>query len=204
MCAIGALAATAPFTASASTQFFPSTTTVSPHPASGPIGTALQATATIAGHNPTTCTKVDPPRCFPNSAVFFSLFPPNDPTCSGNDPLYTSGALLISTVHGATFRTVTSASVVAKVAGTYHWLAVYGGNSDNLPSRGCAPVVITGGGGSGVLGTQTHTPSPASGVQALATPAVGSNLAGNLVAGGLLMLGGGVLVPMAWGRRPRR
>ncbi len=102
------------------------TPTISTTPsAGGPVGTSISDTATVSGGvNPT-------------GAVSFELFGPDDTTCSGtpefafpNNPL--SGG-------SATSGTITTIAV-----GTYHWVATYNGDANNLAvSSACADESVT-------------------------------------------------------------
>jgi len=93
--------------------------------AGGPVGATIFDTATVnGGSNPT-------------GTVTFALYPPADTACAGV-PVFTSANPLSG--GGASSDSFTPA-----VAGTYRWIATYGGDADNAAaSSGCQdePVVI--------------------------------------------------------------
>jgi hypothetical protein len=94
-------------------------------PASGPVGTVLNDTATLSGGSS------------PTGNVTFKLFPPADATCSGT-PVYTQ-------VDGSA-PYATSPGYTSLVAGTYRWTADYAGDANNnATSSPCTaePVTIT-------------------------------------------------------------
>jgi len=102
------------------------TIVTTPDPSSGFIGAVLKDSATLADG------------CNPTGTITFKLFGVNDQTC-GSAPIFTktvtvSGNGLYSTPTG--FTTVE--------AGTYHWIATYGGDvSNNGVSSICANEAVT-------------------------------------------------------------
>jgi uncharacterized repeat protein (TIGR01451 family) len=65
--------------------------------------------------------------------VDFAVYGPNDSTCSG-DPVFESVDRAV-TVNGTTGSSA-SASFTPTLAGTYHWIASYEGDANNLPVAG--------------------------------------------------------------------
>ncbi|MBO0708392.1 MAG: hypothetical protein J2P44_08520, partial [Candidatus Dormibacteraeota bacterium] len=104
----------------------------------GVVGTSISDTATVSGgDNPT-------------GSDSFELFGPGDDNCSGP-------AVFVRIVP-LTGTTATSPSFTTTAAGTYHWIAVYLGDTNNQPaSSGCQdePVVTTQ-----ASPTISTTPSP--------------------------------------------
>jgi hypothetical protein len=98
-----------------------------PNPAMLVVGGALGDTATLAGgYNP-------------GGTVTFTLFGPGDPTCAAA-PAYSE----IDAVAAGGARTLSAFS--SDAAGTWHWIAGYGGDATNNPTTGsCAdePVAVT-------------------------------------------------------------
>lgn len=78
---------------------------------------AVDDTATVSGGHQ------------PSGSVEFALFGPADPTCAGA-PVFTDSAPL------AADGTATSADFVPANAGTYHWVATYGGDVNNEAAGG--------------------------------------------------------------------
>jgi uncharacterized repeat protein (TIGR01451 family) len=76
------------------------------------VGGSISDTATLAAGNS------------PTGTITFKLFGPGDPTCS-NTPLFTTQAAVSGN------GTYTSASFATPFAGTYHWIASYGGDTAN-------------------------------------------------------------------------
>jgi hypothetical protein len=125
----------------------------------------------------------------PGGSVTFNLFGPNDPACSGT-AVQTFTGMPVS--NGS--ATTTPAFVTTK-AGVYHWAAAYGGDTNNFAaSAACGEPVTVTAPASSVQGTSTGV---SSGVQGVSTPGTGSGLAGSLVIGALLILGGAGLVTFA-------
>ena len=96
--------------------------TTSATPAFGPLsGASLSDTATLAaGFNPT-------------GTIVFSLYGPNDATCSG-PPAFTSAAI---PVNGN--GTYASGTFTPTAAGTYYWIARFSGDANNNPAtHACA------------------------------------------------------------------
>jgi hypothetical protein len=95
--------------------------------AGGPIGTSITDTATVSGGvNPT-------------GDVTFSLFPPGNTDCAA-PPVFTSTNPLSG-------GSATSDSFTTVGVGTYHWVATYDGDTNNITaSSGCQaePVTIAG------------------------------------------------------------
>ncbi len=83
-------------------------TTPSP---SAPSGATISDSATVSGG------------LSPTGSVTFRLFGPGDPTCTGT-PVSTT----IRTLAG---RSASSGNVTAGAAGTYNWVATYGGDANN-------------------------------------------------------------------------
>ena len=82
------------------------------------IGGQVSDTATLAGeHNPT------------SGNVTFRLYGPADATCSGT-PAFTDTSAI------AGDGSATSASFTPAAAGTYRWIASYGGDANNEPAAG--------------------------------------------------------------------
>lgn len=66
----------------------------------------------------------------PTGTVTFKLYGPSEtPVCTG-DPIFTSTVPLLAD------RTATSSDFTPDTAGTYYWVASYGGDVNNLPSSG--------------------------------------------------------------------
>jgi hypothetical protein len=126
--AIGSIAVG--FAGSAAAQSRPHRTTIATTPsAGGVVGTALTDAGTVSGNNPT-------------GNLRFYLFGPDNPTCK-----FTQGWLFaagpIPLVNGS--ATVAN-GYVTTAAGTYEWVADYGGNKQNTEARsecGKEPVTIT-------------------------------------------------------------
>ncbi len=78
---------------------------------------AIQDAATVGGGHQ------------PSGSVAFALYGPDDPTCAGQ-PVFTSSATL--EIDGS----ATSADYVPANAGTYRWIATYGGDVNNEPAAG--------------------------------------------------------------------
>lgn len=85
----------------------------------------------------------------PTGTLVFNLYGPSDTTCTAA-PVYSSGATLA--VQGGVVSTAASGSYTPTAtpggagSGTYHWIAVYSGDSNYKPtSGGCGdePVVVT-------------------------------------------------------------
>ncbi len=121
------------------------------------IGSALHDTATLSGGNN------------PTGTITFRLYGPNDATCSGN-PVSTSTA----TVNGN--GNYVSADFTPTTAGTYRWIANYGGDANNnATSNGCnaanenvvvrqaGPTVTTNAGPNVVLGSALQDTATLSG-----------------------------------------
>ncbi len=62
--------------------------------------------------------------------VTFSLYGPNNATCTGA-PIFTSTVALPTATN-----TVTSAAFTPTAAGTYRWIAAYSGDANNAPVTG--------------------------------------------------------------------
>ncbi len=96
--------------------------------AGGPLGTSISDTAAVSGgDNPT-------------GNVTFTLFPPGNTTCT-EPPVFTSPD------HPLSGGSATSGSFTTAAVGTYHWVATYNGDADNITvSSGCTdePVIIGG------------------------------------------------------------
>lgn len=101
----------------ASDQAAPSISTVASN--GGPVGTKIHDTAQLSGGvNPT-------------GTVTFFLFPPSNPTCSGEG---SSGAVQTVTVPLGTDGSATSAGTpyTTTEVGVYNWVASYSGDANNL------------------------------------------------------------------------
>jgi hypothetical protein len=61
----------------------------------------------------------------PSGVVTFNLFGPGNPKCAGT-PLSTTSGTLVA-------QTTSSGNVTAGAAGTYNWVATYGGDANNAP-----------------------------------------------------------------------
>ena len=78
------------------------------------VGQPITDTATLAdGSNPT-------------GTITFTLFGPNNPTCTGG-PVFTDPVAVAGNGQ------YTSGPFAAAAPGTYHWVAVYSGDANNLP-----------------------------------------------------------------------
>jgi hypothetical protein len=117
-----------------------------PSPSSGTIGATLNDSATLsAGFSPT-------------GSIVFRLFGPNNPTCdpSGSAPVFTQTV----TVSGNATYTTTGGFTTSQ-AGTYHWTATYGGDSNNnTASSPCAAeAVVVSRATSSIATRQSLTPN---------------------------------------------
>ncbi len=93
---------------------------------STPVGGSISDTAIVAGGST------------PTGTVTFSLYAPGDDTCSS--------AIWSTTVPLGAGGVASSGDVEASLPGTYHWVATYGGDLDNLQASsacGDESVVIT-------------------------------------------------------------
>ena len=112
--------------------------------AGGPIGTVLNDTATVSGgSNPT-------------GTITFSLYGPDNLTCSGT-PIYSQNLPL----SGASAATAPGFTTVA--AGTYEWTAFYSGDANNSgASSGCrTEEVVVGKSGPTIVTTLSSSSVPA-------------------------------------------
>jgi hypothetical protein len=119
------------------------TTTASPSVAAG-AGTVTDTAALSAGMNPT-------------GSITFLLFPPNDPTCTGKV------VDVKATVPVSDPNSTVSPPFTPTVAGTYHWVAIYSGDTHNGAVTGaCADpgesVVVTPGAATGPNGSGSSSP----------------------------------------------
>jgi hypothetical protein len=118
----------------------------------------------------------------PGGTVTFSLYGPTDPTCG-------SASIFSSTVALGGDGTAKSASFSGtSKAGTYNWIAVYNGDSNNVSSNdkcGDEPVNIT---------------APTGGVKGITTPGTGAALP---LAPGMGLLLGGLGLAVAAARKLR-
>ena len=80
----------------------------------GPVGTAVNDTATVTGQTPT-------------GTITFSLYGPDDATCA-NAPVFTSPAAAL-----AANGTASSTSFAPTAPGVYRWRAAYSGDVNNDP-----------------------------------------------------------------------
>ncbi|MFN2505694.1 MAG: beta strand repeat-containing protein [Acidimicrobiales bacterium] len=85
------------------------------------LGNPISDTATVTG--------APAPAPTPTGTVTYTLFGPGDPTCAGA-PVFTSPNRLLG---GGPPPTSSSAQFTPTAAGTYNWVAVYGGDA-NYPS----------------------------------------------------------------------
>jgi hypothetical protein len=96
-----------------------------PNPSSGPIGTALNDSATITGGSS------------PTGTVTFNLYGPGDTTC-------TSTVLFTQTVGVSGGSASTTGGYTTTTAGTFNWTAHYSGDNGNLPAdSGCGSEAVT-------------------------------------------------------------
>jgi hypothetical protein len=137
--------------------------------AGGSPGVALHDTAKVTGS------------FLPTGTVTFTLYGPNDTTC-------TAAAIFTSTVALSATGTATSATFTGTTAtGTYNWIASYSGDANSAPSKstcGVEPVHVTA---SGVKGITT----PGTGLDGSVTQ-IGVGI--ELLLGGLALFLGGELV----------
>jgi hypothetical protein len=128
--------------------------------AGGVAGTVIHDTAKVTG------------TFLPTGTVTFNLYGPAATTCTGT-PLFSSTETL-----DASGSAVSASFSLTTTAGTYNWVAHYGGDEHSAPSTskcGAEPVVI----------------KPSGGVQGITTP--GTGLAGGITQVGIgieLLLGG--------------
>ena len=91
---------------------------------------STQATPSVTLGDPVTdmatVTGVPGPAAAPSGTVVFSLFGPDDPTCSGT-PVFTSSAVPLG---GGPPPTASSGQFTPSVAGTYNWTAAYSGDAN--------------------------------------------------------------------------
>ena len=129
--------------------------------------------------------------------VRFSLFGPDDPTCSGT-PLTTS---TVAVAGNGAYR---SAPYAPNVPGTYNWMAAYSGDANNVPtSTGCGSARVE-------VVDQPATPvtssaGPAPSAPGVAVPVPNTGSAGGLSgsAAMLIVLGLALAMPVRWRRRRR-
>ncbi|TMC08651.1 MAG: VWA domain-containing protein [Chloroflexi bacterium] len=121
--------------------------------AGGVVGTPVSDTATVTGG------------FGPTGSVFFALFAPGDTTCAGTPVFLSTGPLSGSAASGA-FAT--------SAAGTYRWVAIYGGDTGNTTAgSGCqaepvtmtvaTPSISTAPSAGGVVGTSISDSATVSG-----------------------------------------
>jgi LPXTG-site transpeptidase (sortase) family protein len=102
------------------------TITTTPNPGSAVVGTRLQDTAGLSGGTS------------PTGSVTFKLYAQTDPTCSGT-PIFTETRAVTPS-----FTSATTTGFIANTAGTWHWLASYGGDANNSPSSSlCTDEAVT-------------------------------------------------------------
>ncbi len=107
----------APNETSTVTQAQPAIVTQASGPS--PVGQPITDTATLSGGVAT------PPAAGPTGTITFTLFGPNNPTCTG-------AAIFTSTVPVNNGNgTYTSAPFTPTATGTYNWVAVYNGDTNN-------------------------------------------------------------------------
>jgi subtilisin-like proprotein convertase family protein len=125
--------------------------------AGGVPGTNIHDTATVSGGSS------------PTGSVTFTLFGPNNPTCTGA-PIFTSANRPLSG------GTATSADYPTTAEGTYNWVAVYNGDTaNNVVTAPCGatnesasiakatPTISTTASAGGPVGTQVHDTATVSG-----------------------------------------
>ncbi|MCA1684144.1 MAG: Ig-like domain repeat protein, partial [Actinobacteria bacterium] len=117
--------------------------------ATGSLNQPLTDTATVTGGSA--------PAPAPTGGVTFTLYGPNDPTCSGS-PVFTS---VNRPLAGGPPPTATSDPFTPTLAGTYNWVAAYGGDANYVGVTGACG---DPGESSGVL------PPPAASIATQATP----------------------------------
>ena len=96
------------------------------NPTTGTVGIVLNDTADLTGGNS------------PTGTVTFQLYPPSDADCSST-PSYTEGPISLT---GSSAATTTG--FASNAVGTWHWVAVYNGDSNNNSvSSNCADEPVT-------------------------------------------------------------
>lgn len=149
--------------------------TTKPSPGATTVGQPIADSATVTGFTALTGT------------VTFKLFAPGDTTCDGSDLLMENSAF-----HGLKLNngSVTSPTFTATQAGTYQWVATYGGETPNeepvnfpqgvASNCGDEPVTVTQPGGG--VGQGSPTPTPAATLASTGDPRLPISGAGALVA----------------------
>ncbi len=108
--------------------------------AGGVVGIQIYDTATVSGGSD------------PSGTVTFNLYDTNDSTCS-NTPVFTD--VEVPLINGSS----TSAGYTTLMAGTYHWIATYNGDSNNNPvTDNCSNEAVTIDKASPTLSTTIHDP----------------------------------------------
>ena len=110
--AVGPVGCTDPNETVTITKLTPALTT-SATPASASVGSPIKDVATLSGGDS------------PTGTITWSLYGPNDNACTGT-PLTTSAV----TVNGD--DSYTSPALTPGTAGTYHWVATYSGDANNV------------------------------------------------------------------------
>jgi uncharacterized repeat protein (TIGR01451 family) len=137
-----------------------SATTLTAAPANGTLGAAITDPVTLAGGSS------------PTGTITFTLYGPGDSGCTL--------ALASSTAMVAGNGTYTSASYTATTAGTYRWVAGYGGDGENAPA---------GTGGCGAAGQTISVRA----IPTLTVRAIGPTTAGGAITGEATLAGGAVV-----------
>ncbi len=102
------------------------TITTTPTPG-GPVGTSISDTATVSGGSG------------PTGTVTFNLFAPGNTTCTGTPVFSSTNPLAVTPPFTSTSTPFPTAAV-----GTYHWVATYNGDANNMTaSSGCTAEPVT-------------------------------------------------------------
>jgi hypothetical protein len=121
------------------------TITVTPSPASSPLGSEFSATATLAGGYS------------PSGSITFDLYPVGDTTCTGT--VFQSTAATTGVDGNATYQAASSYQLTTP--GTYEWTASYSGDSDNaIVATTCGQGAVTV---TVAAPSMSSTPSPSTG-----------------------------------------
>jgi hypothetical protein len=126
------------------------------------VGATISDTATVSGG------------ASPTGTVDFALYGPGDPTCAGT-AVFTSNDRPLSAG-----GTATSASFTTTEAGSYHWIATYSGDDNNLPAAGAC----------GDAGETSVVNPPAPGAPTIATRATTPVTVGATISDTAIVSGG--------------